>query len=81
MRTLPKFPESPIEPENVPPTDQASNDRSNTGRQPILLLVIIDGILVNLAFMLAWFIRYELQIGREVAQQDYLPLGSYAGIH
>ncbi len=80
MRTLPKFPESPIEPENVPRTDQASNDRSNSGRQPVLLLVIIDGILVNLAFMLAWFIRYELQIGREVAQQDYLPLGSYAGI-
>lgn len=80
MRTLPVTPESPHGAEHEPQAGQPPNIGSDTDRRPVLLLVIIDGVLVNLAFILAWFIRYELQFGREVAQQDYLPLGSYVGI-
>lgn len=80
MRTLPKSPDSLSGREDIQQTDRASSNRSNSDRRSVFLLVIVDGILVNLAFVLAWFIRYELQIGREVAEQDYLPLGSYAGI-
>ena len=80
MRTLPKSPESPSNREDIQQADRSPSNQSNSDRRHVLLLVVVDGILVNLAFILAWFIRYELQIGREVAQQDYLPLGSYAGI-
>ena len=80
MRTLPESPDSLSNREDTQQTDRAQGNRSNADRRSVFLLVIIDGILVNLAFVLAWFVRYELQIGREVAEQDYLPLGSYAGI-
>ncbi len=45
-----------------------------------LALVLLDAALINLGFATAWFLRYQLQLGREVAAPDYLPLSQYYGI-
>ena len=45
-----------------------------------ILLAIIDAVLINVGFALAWYVRYKLEIGREVAAADYLPLADYYGI-
>ncbi|HLH74026.1 MAG TPA: sugar transferase [Chloroflexota bacterium] len=47
---------------------------------PGLLLALIDVILINLGFAFAWYVRYKLEVGREVAAADYLPLADYYGI-
>ncbi|HEY8884981.1 MAG TPA: sugar transferase [Chloroflexota bacterium] len=47
---------------------------------PVAALVVIDVLLINAGFAVAWYLRYQLQIGREVAASDYLPLSQYTGI-
>jgi exopolysaccharide biosynthesis polyprenyl glycosylphosphotransferase len=47
---------------------------------PVAALVVIDVLLINAGFAVAWYLRYQLQIGREVAAADYLPLSQYTGI-
>lgn len=47
---------------------------------PGLILAAIDVILINVGFAFAWYLRYQLELGSEVAASDYLPLGSYLGI-
>src|SRR5436305_11337710 len=47
---------------------------------PVAALVVIDLLLINAGFAVAWYLRYQLQIGREVAASDYLPLSQYTGI-
>ncbi len=52
-------------------------------RAPILpgyALAAIDVLLINLGFAVAWYLRYQLQLGREVAAPDYLALSEYRGI-
>src|SRR5262245_45737862 len=43
-------------------------------------LLALDAIAVNLAFVLAYYARYELQIGPEVAEANYAPLSDYLPI-
>jgi exopolysaccharide biosynthesis polyprenyl glycosylphosphotransferase len=43
-------------------------------------LLVLDAIAVNLAFVLAYYARYELQIGPEVAEANYAPLSDYLPI-
>jgi exopolysaccharide biosynthesis polyprenyl glycosylphosphotransferase len=54
--------------------------RKRVATLPGYAVAIIDAILINAGFGLAWFLRYELQIGREVAASNFLPLGDYTGI-
>lgn len=41
-------------------------------------LLSLDSVAINLAFVLAYFTRYQLQLGREVAVENFTPLGDYA---
>lgn len=47
---------------------------------PGVLLALIDVVLINLGFAIAWYLRYQLELFREVAAADYLPISSYFGI-
>ncbi|HEX5415754.1 MAG TPA: hypothetical protein VFZ25_08800, partial [Chloroflexota bacterium] len=47
---------------------------------PGVVLAIADCLLINFSFAVAWYLRYELEVGREVAATDHLPLGDYLGI-
>jgi exopolysaccharide biosynthesis polyprenyl glycosylphosphotransferase len=47
---------------------------------PGFLLAAIDIILINLGFGIAWYLRYRLELFREVAASDFLPISSYFGI-
>lgn len=47
---------------------------------PGVLLAAIDVILINVGFAMAWYLRYQLELFREVAAPDYLPISSYFGI-
>jgi exopolysaccharide biosynthesis polyprenyl glycosylphosphotransferase len=38
----------------------------------------IDALLINISFALAWYTRYELEFGREIAEANYLPWSTYA---
>ncbi len=84
MRTLPPTsPESVGQPPNSSPAPEpprAAAKKSLASALHPWLFTVGDAFLINLAFVLAWFIRYQLEFGREVAEQDYLPLGSYTTI-
>ena len=54
--------------------------RKRTLVVPAVVLAILDAVMINLAFALAWYARYELKLGREVAAPDFLALGDYLGI-
>lgn len=47
---------------------------------PGLLLAAFDVIFINVGFAGAWYLRYQLEFGREVATRNYLPLSAYFGI-
>lgn len=47
---------------------------------PGLVLAVADCLLINFSFAVAWYLRYVLEVGREVAAADYLPFGDYLGI-
>jgi len=47
---------------------------------PIWALVLVDAGLINVGFYLAWFARYELQIGAEVVDANWLPWNSYSSV-
>lgn len=47
---------------------------------PGLVLALIDVLLINVGFAFAWYLRYELELFREVAAADHLPLSSYYGL-
>lgn len=42
--------------------------------------VLLDIIVINLGFLTAYWARYELQLGREVAVQNFVPWSSYLPI-
>ncbi len=44
---------------------------------PTGILVVLDAILINIGFALAWWARYELQLGPEVAEENYVTLDAY----
>lgn len=44
---------------------------------PTGILVLLDAILVNVSFALAWWVRYELQLGPEVVEENYVTLDAY----
>ncbi|MBI2953594.1 MAG: undecaprenyl-phosphate glucose phosphotransferase [Chloroflexi bacterium] len=48
---------------------------------PIGILVILDAVLISVSFALSWWIRYELQLGREVAEENYVGFDAYLLIH
>jgi FlaA1/EpsC-like NDP-sugar epimerase len=54
--------------------------RPRPGVLPTSFLAARDILLINVGFGVAWFLRYQLELGREVATADYLPWGDYAGI-
>jgi exopolysaccharide biosynthesis polyprenyl glycosylphosphotransferase len=54
--------------------------RKSAANLPTLALAAIDVALINAGFAVAWHMRYQLQLGREVAAADYLPLTDYRGI-
>jgi len=51
--------------------------RSRAQIVPSLVLALADCLLINFGFTAAWYARYVLQIGREVAAADFLPLSDY----
>lgn len=54
--------------------------RPRPGVLPTSFLVARDALLINVGFGIAWFLRYQLELGREVATTDYLPWSDYIGI-
>lgn len=70
----------------TPASDVARSTSANPpNRQPLTLLptwllVLLDVALVNLGFYLAWFTRYDLQLGAEVVDTNFLPWSAYASI-
>lgn len=46
---------------------------------PGLWLASIDIVLINAGFAVAWYLRYVLQIGREVQADNYTALSDYLG--
>ncbi len=44
---------------------------------PIIMRILMDLIIINLAFWLAWWIRYELGVGPEVVDYNYLNMEAY----
>ncbi|MCL5962575.1 MAG: undecaprenyl-phosphate glucose phosphotransferase [Chloroflexi bacterium] len=51
--------------------------RRRVRRLPAIVMVVIDVILINLAFAVSWWLRYELELGPEVAVEDYVTLDAY----
>lgn len=43
----------------------------------VVVTVLADVLLINVAFGLAYYTRYELRILREIAAENYLPLSAY----
>ena len=68
---------SPAEVDILAADCERSMARKRVATLPGYAVAIIDAILINAGFGLAWFLRYELQIGREVAASNFLPLGDY----
>jgi exopolysaccharide biosynthesis polyprenyl glycosylphosphotransferase len=44
------------------------------------VVAIVDALLINLAFFLAWYARYRLELGAEVAAENYLEWSTYSSI-
>ncbi len=44
---------------------------------PATVLVVIDAVLINAGFALSWWARYDLQIGPDVAADNYATLDAY----
>ncbi|MBI4318696.1 MAG: sugar transferase [Chloroflexi bacterium] len=44
---------------------------------PTAVVVVVDTILINVGFALAWWARYELQVGPDVAAENYVTLDAY----
>jgi exopolysaccharide biosynthesis polyprenyl glycosylphosphotransferase len=65
-------------------TTSAASDLAAARRRatslPAAAVALVDLILINVGFGVAWFLRYRLQLGREVAAADFLPLTDYWGI-
>jgi exopolysaccharide biosynthesis polyprenyl glycosylphosphotransferase len=54
-------------------------ERSN--KWPVLAVrVALDACLINLGFVIAYIARYDWQLGREIAVQNYVPISSYLAI-
>lgn len=47
------------------------------GLQAAIVTALVDVILINLAFALAWWARYEFDLGPQVAEYNYVTLGAY----
>jgi exopolysaccharide biosynthesis polyprenyl glycosylphosphotransferase len=47
---------------------------------PIWALVLVDAALINLGFYLAWYARYQLQMGAEVVDANWLPWNAYTSV-
>lgn len=43
-------------------------------------MALADTALLNLAFILSWWMRYELELGPAFAEQNYVSLGAYLSI-
>lgn len=46
----------------------------------VLAAALSDALLVNLGFGLSWYARYELQLGRELLEANYISYGDYLPI-
>lgn len=44
------------------------------------LVAVVDALTINLAFFLAWYARYRLELGAEVAAQNYVEWSTYSSI-
>lgn len=47
---------------------------------PAIVALVIDAGLINLSFIIAYWLRYELELVREVAVEYYVTLDAYLGI-
>lgn len=45
---------------------------------PAAAIVVVDVLLINVGFFAAWWARYVLELGAEIAAANYLPWTSYA---
>ena len=54
--------------------------RRRDKRLPAIVSVVIDAGLINLSFVIAYWLRYELELVREVAVEYYVTLDAYLGI-
>ncbi|HUS15606.1 MAG TPA: sugar transferase [Chloroflexia bacterium] len=65
--------------------NRAAYPREHAGRRPlrwplVLTRMLIDATLVNLAFVLAYYARYQLQLFRDVQPESILPLAAFIPI-
>ncbi len=67
-------------PADQKPASDISIVRRRSVYLPVAVIAFCDIVLINVAFGIAWYVRYQLQLGREVAAVDYLPLSDYSGI-
>jgi exopolysaccharide biosynthesis polyprenyl glycosylphosphotransferase len=54
--------------------------RRGRSLRPTWALVLLDAGLINLGFFLAWFARYQLQLGAEIVDANWLPWTAYVSI-
>ena len=47
---------------------------------PTAVVLLGDALLINIGFFVAWWARYVLEVGREVAADNFLPYSAYFGI-
>ena len=59
---------------------ERSRSRKRVATLPGIAVASVDAVLIIAGFCLAWFLRYVLQVGREVVAPNYLALGDYLGI-
>jgi exopolysaccharide biosynthesis polyprenyl glycosylphosphotransferase len=43
-------------------------------------VAVVDAVLINVAFFLAWYARYRLELGAEVAAENYVEWSTYSSI-
>jgi exopolysaccharide biosynthesis polyprenyl glycosylphosphotransferase len=44
------------------------------------VVAIVDALLINLGFFLAWYARYRLELGAEIAAENYVEWSTYSSI-
>lgn len=54
----------------------SNNSRTRSAWRARAIMIAVDAVLINVAFVLAYAIRYDLEIGGTVEETMYLPLSS-----
>src|SRR5438093_1262068 len=58
----------------------AASGRRRAGAMTPTLVAVADALLINAGFFLAWYARYRLELGAEVAAENYVEWATYSSI-